>query len=34
MSGANIVITGARRLTLKALDVQSAEIVASAREEF
>jgi hypothetical protein len=41
MLGANIVITGAlsgsaaaRRLTLKALDVQSAEIVASAREEF
>jgi hypothetical protein len=42
MSGATIVITGAlsggsggsRRLTLKALDVQSAEIVVSAREEF
>jgi hypothetical protein len=41
MSGANIVITGAlsgstgaRRLTLKALDVQTAEIVASVREEF
>jgi hypothetical protein len=41
MSGANIVITGAlsgspgaRRLTIKALDVQSAEIVTNAREEF
>jgi hypothetical protein len=41
MLGANIVITGAlrdsagvRRLTLKALDVESAEIVVSAREEF
>jgi TolB-like protein len=41
MLGANIVITGAlsnsagaRRLTLRALDVQSAEIVAGAREDF
>jgi hypothetical protein len=38
--GANIVITGAvsgpansRRLTLKALDVQTAEIIANARED-
>jgi hypothetical protein len=41
MLGANIVVTGAlsgsagaRRLTLKALDIQSAEIVVSAREEY
>ena len=41
MLGANIVITGAlsgppgaRRLSLKALDVQSAELVAVAREQF
>jgi hypothetical protein len=41
MSGASIVITGAltgpagsRRLTLKALDVERAEILASVREDF